>query len=40
VVALADAATGRLLVQGFEGSVSVTEIFNLPVAVGEQLEAV
>ena len=27
---VADAGTGRLLVQGFEGTVPVTNVFNLP----------
>ena len=32
---VADAATGRLTVQGFEGIVAVTELFNLPKAMGK-----
>ncbi len=36
VVVVADAATGRLMVQGYEGVVQVTELFRLPVAPVKQ----
>lgn len=37
---VSDAATRRLLVQGFEGMLQVTDVFNLPAEEHEQLEAV
>ncbi len=35
-----DAATGRLMVQGYEGSVAVTNVFNLPAANHEYQQAI